>query len=178
MDTYFLPYQLGPDTRNLRIVVVSEIRFLREGLAEILERDPSLSVVGQYADLAAAIALTSAPDIVLVDAMLPDGPVAVAKTRRIAPDVRIIAFAVRETEANIIAWAEAGVIGYVPSSAAWAEVSSVLSPISLMATSLARVERQPFSCAGSPPLQRTLPMTAQSHSRKSCLRHASGRPPN
>ena len=129
MDTYFLPYELAPNTRNLRIVVVSEIRFLREGLAEILERDPSLSVVGQYADLAAAIALTSAPDIVLVDAMLPDGPVAVAKTRRIAPDVRIIAFAVRETDADIIAWAEAGVIGYVPSSAAWADLVRLITDI-------------------------------------------------
>ena len=33
------------EARPLRIVIVSEVRFLREGLAEFLERDPSVSVV-------------------------------------------------------------------------------------------------------------------------------------
>jgi len=46
VDTNFTPYQptpLVPDARRPRIVVVSEARFLREGLAEILERNPSRS---------------------------------------------------------------------------------------------------------------------------------------
>ena len=46
-----------------------------------------------------------------------------------APDVRIIAFAVRETEDEIIAWAEAGVIGYVPSTAGWADLVCLITDI-------------------------------------------------
>src|SRR5215469_11749250 len=39
----------------LRILVVWGVRFLGEGLAEILERDPLLSVVGVCADLSEAV---------------------------------------------------------------------------------------------------------------------------
>jgi hypothetical protein len=42
---------LSRDARCVRIAVVSSVRFLREGLAEILERDPLVSVVGLCSDL-------------------------------------------------------------------------------------------------------------------------------
>jgi hypothetical protein len=51
MDTNLKPHQPILPARRLRIIVVSEVRFLREGLAEILERDPTVSVVGLSADL-------------------------------------------------------------------------------------------------------------------------------
>jgi hypothetical protein len=46
------------EARRLRNAIVSEVRFLREGLAEFLECDPSISVVGLYADLAEVVALS------------------------------------------------------------------------------------------------------------------------
>jgi DNA-binding NarL/FixJ family response regulator len=127
MDMNRRPHQptpLAPDIRQLRLVVVSEVRFLREGLAQILERDSSMSVVGLCADLAEAVAVSTAlrPDIVLLDAAHPGGAAAVTQTRHLIPDLRIIALAVRETEEDVIAWAEAGVIGYVPSTAAVADL--------------------------------------------------------
>jgi len=130
VNTNLTPYHplLAPDARRLRIAVVSEVRFLREGFAEIFERDPSVSVVGLYADLGDAVALSPAlqPDVVLLDAAFPEGAVAVARTRDVAPDLRIVAFAVRETEEDIIAWAQAGVIGYVPSTAALADLARLV----------------------------------------------------
>ena len=97
-DADLVPRQLGllaAETRRLRIVIVSEVRFLREGLAEFLQRDPSISVVGLCADLAEVVALSPLPqaDLVLVDAALRDGIAAARRTRQVKPDVRIIAYA-------------------------------------------------------------------------------------
>ncbi len=118
------PGLLAPEARPLRIVIVSEVRFVRESLAEFLERDPSVSVVRLCADLAEVVALNPSPqaDVVLVDAALRDGAAAATRTRQVKPDVRIIAYAVRETKEDVIAWAEAGVIGYVPNTAALADL--------------------------------------------------------
>ena len=125
------PGLLAPKARRLRIVIVSEVRFLREILAEFLERDASVSVVRLCADLAEVVAL-SPPlqvDVVLVDAALRDGIAAVRRTRQVKPDVRIIAYAVRETKEDVIAWAEAGVIGYVPNTAALADLIRLIVDI-------------------------------------------------
>jgi DNA-binding NarL/FixJ family response regulator len=111
---------LSRDARCVRIAVVSGVRFLREVLAEILERDPLVSVVGLCSDLIEAVAMrpTLQADVVLVDATIPEGPNTVKRALDIAPGMRIVACAVRETEDDIVAWAKAGVIGYIPNTAA------------------------------------------------------------
>jgi len=112
-------------------MIVSEVRFLREGLAEFLERDQSISVVGLCDDLAQVVALSPPrqADVVLVDGALRDGVIAARRTRRIKPDLRIIAYGVRETKEDVIAWAEAGVIGYVPDTAALADLVRLIVDI-------------------------------------------------
>jgi two-component system, NarL family, nitrate/nitrite response regulator NarL len=118
------PGLLAGEAQRLRIVIVSDVRFLREGLAEFLERVPSISVVGLCADLAEVLALSPPlqADLVLVDAALRDGIAAARRIHQVKPGVRIIAYAVRETKEDVIAWAEAGVIGYVPNNAALADL--------------------------------------------------------
>jgi DNA-binding NarL/FixJ family response regulator len=125
------PGLLAPEVRRLRIVIVSEVRFLRENLAEFLERDPSVSVIRLCADLAEVVALSPPlqADVVLVDAALRDGAAAARRTRQVKPDIRIIAYAVRETKEDVIAWAEAGVIGYVPNTAALADLVRLIVDI-------------------------------------------------
>jgi DNA-binding NarL/FixJ family response regulator len=131
MDTNLKPHPPTLPAGCLRIIVVSEVRFLREGLAEILERDPTVSVVGLSADLPEMVALSPAlrPDVVLLDAAYPKGVVAVKQTHDVIPDLRIVVFAVRETEEDIIAWAEAGAIGYVPNTAAVADLVGLVTNI-------------------------------------------------
>ena len=102
-DADFAPREpglLAAKAQRLRIVIVSEVRFRREILAEFLERDASVLVVGLCADLADVVALSPPPqaDVVLVDAELRDGPAAARRTRQIKPDIRLIAYAVRETK--------------------------------------------------------------------------------
>ena len=119
--TDLAPRQLGlVEARPLRIVIVSEVRFRREILVEFLDRDASVLVVGQCADLAEVVVLSPPlrADVVLVDADLRDGAAAARRTCQIKPDIRLIAYAVRETKEDVIAWAEAGVIGYVPNTVA------------------------------------------------------------
>ncbi len=123
METSAAPREaiaFSPDAPHLRIAIVSGVRFLREGLADVFERDPRVSVVRLCADLFEAAALGSAldVDIVLLDATIAPSAAAVRRAIETVPGMRIVVIAVRETEDDIIAWAEAGVIGYVPSTAA------------------------------------------------------------
>jgi two-component system, NarL family, nitrate/nitrite response regulator NarL len=111
------------DTQPLRIYMVWGVRFTRESIAQLLERDALVTVVGQSAGLSEAMTLAHAlqADVVLLDARLPEGPAEVRRALDLAPDLRIIACSVRESEEEIIAWAEAGVIGYIPRTTALAD---------------------------------------------------------
>ena len=134
MEAQVGPHQAGAlprDTLHLHIAVVSGVRFLREALAEILERDPLMSVVGVCSDLIEVVALRPIlqADVVLVDATIPEGPSTLRRALDIAPQMRIVAFAVRETEDDVVAWAEAGVIGYIPSTAALADLVRLVMDI-------------------------------------------------
>jgi DNA-binding NarL/FixJ family response regulator len=128
LDQAIADIREGP---SLRILVVWAVRFTRESLAEIVERDPLVSVVGQCASLieAAALSATLRADIVLLDGRIPDGPAAVRRALEMAPDMRIIACSVRETEDDIISWAEAGAIGYIPRTAALVDFVRLISNI-------------------------------------------------
>jgi two-component system nitrate/nitrite response regulator NarL len=118
-------------SRAVRIMLVWGVRFTRECLAEILERDPLVSVVGLCADLSEAVVLSPdlGADIILLDARIPEGAAAVRRALDIAPGMRIVVSAVRETEDDIVAWAEAGVIGYIPRTVALADLVRLVMDI-------------------------------------------------
>jgi DNA-binding NarL/FixJ family response regulator len=109
--------------RVLRVAMVWGVRFARESLVEILERDPLLRVIGQYSDLSEAAALGSAEraDVVLLDGRIAGIGAEVRRFLEIEPGMRVIVAAVREAEEEIVAWAEAGVIGYIPRTTALAD---------------------------------------------------------
>jgi two-component system, NarL family, nitrate/nitrite response regulator NarL len=117
--------------RHLRILLVWGARFMGESLAEILEREPQVSVVGICTDLSEAVALSPAleADVVLLDARMPEGVAAVRHALDIAPGLRIVASAVRETEDDIVAWAEAGVIGYIPGTTSLSDLARLILDI-------------------------------------------------
>jgi DNA-binding NarL/FixJ family response regulator len=106
------------------VVILSDIRFLQEALADILGREAGLSVIGIAANLVEAQASWSNihPDVVLLDTTLPDAIGAVAAIRERLPKARVIALAMAETEENVIKWGEAGVAGYIPRTATMADV--------------------------------------------------------
>ncbi|MEE1658335.1 response regulator transcription factor [Microvirga sp. CF3062] len=110
------------------VVILSDIRFLQEVLAEILGREAGLSVIGIAANLVEAQASWPGihPDIVLLDTTLPDALGAAAAVRELLPKARVIALSVTETEENVITWGEAGVAGYIPRTATLTDVIAAI----------------------------------------------------
>jgi two-component system, NarL family, nitrate/nitrite response regulator NarL len=115
----------------LGALIVSEVRFLRESLAEILRRAPEIAICGQSATLAHAVTTATArhPAIVLLDGAFPEGMGAVATFSAICPRVSVVAIAITETADNVLAWAQAGAVGYVPNTASVDELVLLIREI-------------------------------------------------
>lgn len=121
----------GRGGRGLRILLVWGVRFTGECLVEILERDPLVSVVGLFSELSEAVAL-GAPlqaDVILLDGRMAEGAAAVKRALEVVPGMRIVVSAVRETEDDIVSWAEAGVIGYIPTTTSLGDFVRLLMDI-------------------------------------------------
>jgi len=120
----------SPAARNT--LVVSAVCFLRESLVEILSRGPCVRVCAQAATLAHALEIvgTTPPAIVLLDVAFPGGPGTAAKIVASAPQARLIVLGISETEADVLAWAEAGIAGYVPNTASVDDLTSLIDQIS------------------------------------------------
>jgi two-component system nitrate/nitrite response regulator NarL len=98
-----------------RIIIVSDARLYREGLALSLARVDRIVVVGVADTVASALICIEAnnPDVILLDFAMPDAlvlPDAIAGARLPA---KVVAFSVAETEDEICECAEAGIAGYV-----------------------------------------------------------------
>jgi two-component system, NarL family, nitrate/nitrite response regulator NarL len=124
-----VPSPPNPDAR-INVLIISEIRLFGEGLALALAREVSLSVCG-FGDLADAISKISSmrPDIVLLNAGLRAGIDVIDRVRNIAPQVRVVALAIADEPENVIAWAEAGAAGYIPSNTALCDLVPLLADI-------------------------------------------------
>ncbi len=110
------------------IVILSDVRFVREAMVSFLERSGKVEIMGAVGDFSAEFVRSLAlhPDIALIDTALADGLTAVRRIRQIAPWVRIVALALAEREDDVLPWVESGVLGYIPRSAALGDVVPLL----------------------------------------------------
>jgi DNA-binding NarL/FixJ family response regulator len=115
----------------LKIVIASEVRFVRESLSEILGRDDTIAVVGECPDSAQLLVVCRElqPDMVLLDASVQDGVSTARRLREMLAGLRIVVFAIRESVESVLVWAEAGMAGYIPSSAAAADMRALVANI-------------------------------------------------
>lgn len=143
-------------------VVVSQVRFLRECLRQLLSRDPAVRAHADCATLAHTLATAQnlQPELILLDAAFPSGVEAAQRLRAAVPASRIVVFAVPETEEAVLAWAEAGVAGYVPDTASLDDLSGLLRGISwgeqpcssrVAAALMRRVAEGPWTARGAGP---------------------------
>jgi two-component system nitrate/nitrite response regulator NarL len=123
------PFQIA-FTELPSTLIVSEVCFLRESLAEILTR-AGIMVFGQSGTLPLALAIAEArqPEIVLLDVAFPGGVAAAMSLAAALPKASVVALAIAETEENVLAWAEAGIAGYVPNTASVDDLVSLIGQI-------------------------------------------------
>jgi len=101
-----------------RVVVVDDHAMFRTGVkAELAEHADRVEVVGEAADVDAAVAVVTAlqPDVVLLDVHLPGGG-GVEVMRRVAarlPGTRFLALSVSDAAEDVIGTVRAGARGYV-----------------------------------------------------------------
>jgi DNA-binding NarL/FixJ family response regulator len=116
---------------TLTVLIASDVRFLRESLGDVLGRGGGVSVVGLCHDAAATLGMSRdlRPDIVLLDAASRDGLAVARQLVAAQTGARVIAFAVAETVDSVLGWAEAGVAGYIPSTASMTDLHAMIADI-------------------------------------------------
>src|SRR5438105_2804863 len=114
---------------KLRVLVVSNVRMVREGLSSILAQ--------RGVDVVSTVDLPHAgdrsaqlhPDVTLFDAARQDSVEFVKDLVASAPHSKVVAFGVKETDEEILALAAAGTAGYVRESAESGDVVRVLEQV-------------------------------------------------
>jgi serine/threonine-protein kinase len=137
------------------IVLADDHALIRSGLRRVLDLEGGLEVVGEAADVEAALALTEAhqPRVVVLDLNMPGTPTLAAIPRflRVAPGTAVVVLTMEAEPGFARTALSAGARGYVLKDAAEAElveaVRSVLAGGTYLDPSLgarlARMEREP-----------------------------------
>jgi two-component system nitrate/nitrite response regulator NarL len=99
---------------TLGVFVLVSVRLYCEGLTDALRR-AGMEVTGHAASWADAIVAMVArpPDVAVLDVAGPGGLEIVGELRRRVPQTQIVVHAVDEVDRDVLAWAEAGIAGYV-----------------------------------------------------------------
>ncbi len=114
-----------------RILIVSDIRFYREALAEVFARDGAFDIAGIAADAdeALELSLSAWPQIVLVDAALTGGLTTVRRLAELLGQTPLVALALADQPDDVISWAEAGISGYVPRTTPLCDLARFLGEV-------------------------------------------------
>jgi DNA-binding NarL/FixJ family response regulator len=117
-------------SRTLRVLIVSDVRVVQEGLHSVLAGKDEIEVVStvdtQHAREQGA---RLHPDVILFDAARRDSVEFLKDLVASAPDSKVVAFGVKETDEEILALAAAGTAGYVCNSAESSDVVKVLEQV-------------------------------------------------
>lgn len=99
---------------HIRVMIVGDVRLYREGIAASLEHRIDLDVVSTARSSDARHhAVECAPDVLVLDMAAAQSVELIRTLGSSAPQTRVVAFAVEETEHDILLCAEAGAAGYV-----------------------------------------------------------------
>jgi DNA-binding NarL/FixJ family response regulator len=113
------------------VFVVAAVKLYREGLAQALAQVHGMRVVATAARVTELRGtVTAYPHaVLLIDALLMVGVPALAALLRANPGIRVVVLGVNETESEIIAHAEAGVVGYVTHDSSIGELAAAIEAV-------------------------------------------------
>src|SRR3954452_20644150 len=102
---------------KVKLLITDDHDVVRQGLRFYLRRDPEIEIVGEAADGEEAVALARelAPDVVLMDLLMPkmDGIAATEIIRAELPEVEVVALTSVLEDASVTGAIRAGAIGYL-----------------------------------------------------------------
>lgn len=111
----------------MRILVVTEIRLYRDGVADALRALPDIDEAHTAASAIEAVEVVhDGIDVVLMDMALPQAAVAVEAVMAARPGVKVVALGVPEGGPEVVVFAEAGIAGYVSREASLEELGDAL----------------------------------------------------
>jgi EAL domain-containing protein (putative c-di-GMP-specific phosphodiesterase class I)/AmiR/NasT family two-component response regulator len=113
-------------TEPIRVLIADDEPALRGALAELLEHEDDVVLIGSAGDADEAIALAGdeRPDVALVDVSMPAGGGARAarEIARCSPDTRVIALSAFEDRPTVLEMLRAGAVGYLVKGTASEEI--------------------------------------------------------
>ena len=114
----------------MRILVVSDVRVVQEGLHSVLAQQEGVDIISTVDSRHAKHENAQlSPDIVLFDAARLKGIGIVKDLIASSPHTKVVAFGVKETDAEVLALAAAGTAGCVCDSAASGDMVRVLEQV-------------------------------------------------
>jgi len=103
--------------KKIKVLLVEDHVVVREGTAELLNRQVDIQVVGEAGDGQTAVELATRlhPDVVLMDVALPvlDGISATRKIKQTHPTIAVLALSAHDEDQYVFALLEAGAAGYL-----------------------------------------------------------------
>ena len=110
----------------IRVLIADDEPELRIALADLLEHEDRLTLIGSAGDATEAIqiAVEERPDVALVDVKMPEGGGAHAAREiiRVSPDTRVIALSAFEDRPTVLEMLRAGAVGYLVKGMAGDEI--------------------------------------------------------
>ncbi|MDQ6875290.1 MAG: response regulator transcription factor [Actinomycetota bacterium] len=117
----------------IRVLVVDDHALFRRGLEMVLEQEPDIEVVGEAGDGTAAVqkAISTLPDIVLMDVRMPKGSgiEACRAIKEAVPSAKIIMLTISDEEADLYEAIKAGATGYLLKEISIEEVASAIRAV-------------------------------------------------
>jgi DNA-binding NarL/FixJ family response regulator len=110
------------------LLIVSDIRLYREGLADTLAQTGKFDVRGALSDIGECLRQTTTPHVILLDMSVPDALSGVRLLKR-DPPVPIVALGLRDSEQEVLNAVEAGVSGFVLRDATLEELICCLETV-------------------------------------------------